>query len=787
MKRRTWLIGTGLVGGALAVGVGWLAQTVSRNRAYRLQLSGARSQDLSFGAWLAIGRDGRVTVAVPHQEMGQGIFTTIPMLVAEELGVSPQALSAIPAPLAPVYANVQVLVDALPFSAEDEGVLARSARQGAQLLGELAGVQATGGSTSIRNTWRAARTAGAAARQMLTQAASSAWGVPAARIELREGLLIHPDGRSAPIGQFVEAAAQLAPPEKPALKAASAFRLIGRGMPRLDTASKIDGQAVFGIDLQFEGMRYAAIRHCPVFGGRLSDARLPQGVVLPGEPQLVKGPDFIAVVATSWWLAEQAIARVHADWQVPGRSLQTAPSSSAVASELARTAQGLSASADFRDYEKSGDPQALLAAGAPEGGALLSADYQVPYLAHATMEPLNCTARVQDGRCEIWAGQQAPTLAKWLGGSLAGIPEKATTVQVPLLGGGFGRRAELDFVQQAVFIASRFPGVAVKTLWSREEDMRHDVYRPAAAARLQAVLGRDGAIRSLVAQVASPSVNRQFMQRLSPKLAASLPDKTNVEGLIHSPYALGERQIRHAQVDSPVPVGFWRSVGHSFNAFFIESFIDECAARARVDPYRYRCRLLDAQPLDSPLSGAARRARAVLDAVARASQWEQWEARAAQRGAGLPPPATDVVPGVRQGLGMAYAASFGSHVAQVVQVEVASDGVIRIPQVWVAVDCGLAMDPAIVKAQLAGAVIFGLTAALYGRIDVEKGSVVQGNFNDYRMLAMDDSPNVDVVIVDSGHAPGGIGEVGVPPAAPALVNAVFAATGDRRRTLPLAA
>ena len=758
--RRVFLIGASVVGGGLAVGAGFIANKLSNDRAFKLP---AADGAYSFGAWLTIDKNGKVTVAVPNQEMGQGIMTTIPMLVAEELDADPAQVSAVQAPVAAIYANPTMMLDGLPLRPDDHGMVANSVRWTLDKLLRALGVQATGGSTSTRNAWVSAREAGAAARLQLLTVAAARWNVAVTTLTVERGIVRDGKGKSASFAELVTDAAKLPLQAAPALKDASKFELIGTGMARTDVPAKTDGSAQFGIDVRLPGMKYAAIKHAPQFGGSVATAELsakPSGVLA-----LVNGGHFVAVIADNYWLAKTTLDGAKIQWQ-PGPNANV--SSASIFASYGAALDGKSEHALVREYETRGDGAVPLASASKR----IKAEYRVPFQAHATMEPLNCTVQIKDGACEVWVGNQAPTLVKWLAAGKAGVPSDKTTVHTPYLGGGFGRRAEADFIREAVEITKSANGAPVKTIWSREEDMQHDVYRPAVLSRFEAGLNDKGELVAWKNEIAGPSVMRQFTARIDPMYAGNMPDKTNAEGATFLPYDLPNLLVKHAQVEIPVPVGFWRSVGHSFNAFFVECFVDECAAAAGANPLQFRRQLLA-----GPRSGAragddamAKRILKVLDVLAESSGW-----------------ATPMKPvaGKRVGRGIAIAESFHSIVAQVAEVEVAASGEIRCTRVVAVVDCGTVVDPVIAKAQVASAVHFGLSAALYGSIDIEGGRVKQGNFSDFPVVTFATAPRVDVSFVNSGAALGGIGEVGTPPIAPAVANAVFAATGKRIRHLPL--
>ncbi len=756
--RRRLLIAAGAAGGALAIG-GWLFYR-ERDRLRRPAALAALAGEAVFNAWLKIASGGTVTVMIPRQEMGQGITTALPLLVAEELDCEVAALRFEQAPVDSVYANATLLADAVPFRPDDHGWFAETARLTQYRFAEILGVQATGGSSSVRDAWLVMRAAGAAARAMLLAAAAKRWGVAVADCRTEAGQVIDSgSGKRLAYGELAQEAGRLEPPSRVALKEPRQFRLLGRPQARLDVPAKSDGSARFGIDVRLPGMRYAAIAHCPVFGGRLKSldaerARRRPGVVAVIE--LASTPTSaaaVAIVADGWWRAKTALAALEIAWEGgPHAGLDSARQRA----EYAR----LLASGNARAYEEVGDVGAAFKGAA----TLVEAEHEVPYLAHAAMEPMNATALVKEGRCEIWAGTQAPTLVKWFAAKAAGLPSDAVTVHTPFLGGGFGRRAEMDVVVEAAAIAARLPGAPVQLLWSREEDIQHDVYRPLALSRLRCALDAQGRIAAWQHRIVGQSCTQGLTARLLPAAASDLlKDKTVAEGAYDLPYAMPNRLVEHVLASQPVPVGYWRSVGHSYNAFFVEAFMDEVARAAGRDPYEFRRAML---------AGAPRHLR-VLETAARKAGW----------GTPLEAPA-----GVRAGRGIALAESFHSIVAQVAEVEVGQGGALRVRRVVCAIDCGRALNPDTVAAQMESGIVFGLSAALHGAITLQGGRVEQSNFTDYNVVRMADCPAIEVEIVESGweHL-GGVGEPGTPPIAPAVANAVFAATGKPVRRLPLRA
>lgn len=742
MKRRGFLIAGGVLGGgALLVGYGLRAPS-AQERLGDAALFPAKEGEAALNAWVKIGRDGRVTVAMPRAEMGQGVHTALAQLLAEELDADWSSLQVQDVPVAKVYANSALLLNVLPLQPDAEGGLARFARGAAQRLGLLLHLQVTGGSSSVRDAFEPLRLAGATARALLLQAAAQRLKVDASQLRTEAGHVLH-GAQRIPYGELVEAAAQLPAPGEVYLKPRQGWKLIGKPMPRLDLPSKVDGTAVFGIDVRLPGMLYASLRQAPVGQGRIEAWDTSALLQRPGVKQaFVLDGRTAVVVAERWWQAESAL-RAHPPRMVAGAALDSA-----------QLLQQLQAALDdgkgfaFRD---DGDAEKTLAAAA----TTISADYRLPFLAHAALEPQNCTAQFKHGQLQIWAPTQVAALARWRAAAVADIKQEAVTVHTTYLGGGFGRRLETDVVEQATAIALRCEGAPVKLLWTREEDFTHDVYRPAALARFAAALGEDGLPTAWSNLVAGPSLTLDTMDRLLPAIAMDSPDKNQIEGAYELPYAIPNLLVRQRRVRLSVPVGSWRSVGHSVNAFGTECFLDELAEAARIDPLAYRERLLAGRP----------RHLQVLREAARLAGWS------------TPAPAG-------RARGIALHESFGSICAQVVEASLEGDAV-RVHRVSVALDAGTLVNPDTVRAQMEGSVIFALSAALYGGITLAQGAVQQQNFPQQPLLSLADTPAIEVLLVDSQEAPGGVGEPGVPPLAPALVNAVSRLRGRRVRELPL--
>ena len=743
-SRRRFLIAGVLLGGAAYFGYRFLSKRdrLAKPASFRLN-----EKELALNGWFKISPDNTVTVMVPRQEMGQGIYTALAMLVAEELDADWSKVTVEQAPIDKMYANITMLTDGLPFDANDKSYAAGIARRVGYSLGDTLGVQATGGSTSSRDAWESMRIAGASAREMMIAAAAKQWQVPASECVTASGVVSHQmSGKRASYGELAAAAAQLPPPVEPKLKDAKNYTLLGKSQRRLDIPAKVTGAAEFGLDVRVPDMVYAAIAQCPVFGGTLKSADDSKIKSMPGVKQIVSLPNAVAVIADSYWRAKTALAALPIVWD---ESANAALDSAAIANQFKRDME----SGKAGSYRNDGDAVAVLG----QATKVFEAQYQVPFLAHATMEPINCTARVANGGCEVWLSNQAPSLVQWVAGKTVGVETDKVVVHTPYLGGGFGRRAEMDVVVQAVTIAKILNGPAVKVVWSREEDMQHDMYRPAAISKFRAALDSEGKPTALWNRIVGPSVTLSFMERLVPWAASDMmQDKTNAEGVADMQYEIANLKVEHVLSRTPVPVGFWRSVGHSYNGFFKESFIDELAHYAGKDPYEFRRGLLQQHP----------RHRKVLETAAEKAGWGEPLGKGAGRG-------------------IALHESFHSIVAQVAEVVVGEDGEFRVTRVVCAIDCGPTINPDTIVAQMESGIIFGLSAAMFGEITIKNGRVEQGNFPSYEMVRLAEVPEIDVHIIDSTAAIGGVGEPGTPPIAPAVTNAIFAATGKRIRQLPI--
>ena len=750
------------LGGTAALVVGWGVMP-PRSRQGGADTMPVVSGQIGLNGWIRIGADdGHVILAMNRSEMGQGVHTALAMLVAEELDVSLAKVRLVQAGADTLYGNVAGFVAALPFHPADSepGHETRIVKTGQWLMAKVArelGINMTGGSSTVADAWDVLRLAAATARAQLLGAASLEWKQPVAELSVTNGVISHPSGMQGHYGLFAKAAAA-APPGEVTLKSPKAWTLIGTAAPRIDLQAKVDGSAQFGIDVRLPDQLYAVVRHAPALGGSYGAVDVDAAMKLPGVERVVRlgtyagSTDALAVVGRSYWHAKQGAQALQVEWRAPPVG---AVSSRAIDQALERSAREAAQAEGGFVFHRRGDVKTA----AKNAARQVQQIYRSPYLAHATMEPINCTARVADGRVEVWAPTQMPGTARAAAARAAGVSLDAVTVHVTYLGGGFGRRLDVDFVGQAVRIALETGGRPVQLVWPREEDITHDFYRPAAVAVMQASLDAQGLPIGLTITSAGDAITPRWFERGLPALAGPVdaPDKTTSEGLFDVPYGIPNQRIAHVATHSGVPVGFWRSVGHSHNAFFGECFIDELASEAQQDAVAYRLAMLK----DAP------RHAAVLRLAAEKAGWD-----------------TALPAGFARGV--ALHESFGSIVAQVVELALI-DGKPKLRRVICAADVGTVVNPMIVAQQMEGGVIFGLSAALYGRIDIVDSVVQQTNFPSYPVVTMIDAPRVETHLVPSTRPPTGVGEPGTPPIAPAVANAMFVLTGRRIRSLPLVA
>jgi isoquinoline 1-oxidoreductase subunit beta len=702
LSRRSFLATSAAIGGGLVLS---LSLPLDRSEA-------ASSEGLAPNAFIRIGSDGQVVLTMPYVEMGQGTYTSIPMLIAEELDVSLKQVRLEHAPPnEKLYAN------------------------------PLLGVQATGNSNAMRGAWKPLRQAGATARIMLVAAAATRWGVDPKSCRAQDGEVIHlPTGRRLKYGELATEAAKFPVPGDVTLKAPEEFKLIGTPAKRLDAPAKVNGTAVYGIDVRPPGVKIATLAQSPVFGGRVKSLDDSAAKAVKGVRQIVRLDDAVAVVADHMGAAKKGLAALKIEWDDgPHARLATEE----IARELDQATLRSGAVA-----QNIGDTDKAMSGAATKVEAL----YQVPFLAHATMEPMNCTVHFRKDGCEIWIGSQAMARVQAMVAKAADLPPEKVIVHNHLIGGGFGRRLEADGAVRAVEIAKHVDG-PVKVVWTREEDIQHDMYRPYWFDRISAGLDEQGRPVAWNNRFAGSSVIARW---LPPAFKDGLdPDST--EGAIELVYDLPNFHVEYVRVEPPgIPTAFWRSVGPSHNVFVTESFIDEMAAAAKQDAVAYRRALLDKSP----------RAKGVLDLAAEKAGWGQ----ALPKGSG-------------RGVSLQFV--FGSYLAQVAEVEVSKEGAVRIRRVVCAVDCGTVVNPDTVQAQIQSGIIFGATAALYGEITLKNGRVEQTNFDTYQMLRMNEAPVIEVHVVKSAEPPGGMGETGTSAIVPAIANAIFAATGKRLRKMPV--
>ena len=732
IARRAFLFGAVAVAGGAAFG--WWKYTTP----YDNPLSGILAREArTLNPYVIIDRDG-VTIIAPRAEMGQGIHTTLAALVAEEMDLRLDQVRVIHGPASHAYFNAAVLREGVPFAPTDQGWMAETMRDAMGVPAKFLGFQITGGSSSIPDAFDKMRMAGAAARAMILQAAATRLGVSVGELTTENGEVVAPLGTRIPYADLAIDAGSVELAEAPVLKAVSDWKLLGRTQVRVDMVPKVTGTAQYTIDLRLPGMLFATARTNPRQGGVMNgfDATAAEGMA--GVKKIVPLPGGVAVVATNSWLAIQAADAIVFDWGVAPY-----PASSAELSAQLDTAM----SADFVDavQRDEGDVDAALT------GEVFEARYAVPYLAHATMEPMNAAAWLADGKLTVWSGNQLPTQVRTVGAELTGLPPEAVTVETLLMGGGFGRRAEMDVIKQAITVAMAMEGTPVLLTWSREEDMTHDAYRPAAKAMVRASVA-DGVISAFDFHTVATSVVESQVGRLGYSVPG--PDSTIVQGAWEQPYGFANYRVTGYRAPAAVPVGSWRSVGASQNAFFHETAVDELAHLAGVDPLAFRL----AQLTDGP-------SRKVLEAVAEMCDWGRVPAGRAR--------------------GVAFCLSFGVPVAEVIEVMDTPDG-LRMTGAWAAVDVGRALDPGNIEAQVQGAMVYGLSAALRGEITFADGMAEQANFWDFEPLRLPQCPPITVRILENQPVLRGIGEPGLPPVAPALGNAIFALTGQRLRELPFA-
>ena len=730
IARRSFLIGSAAIAGGVAFG--WYA--------YRKPIANPllRGTAVALTPYVMIDASG-VTIITPRAEMGQGVHTTLAALVAEEMDLSLDQVRVHHGPASAAYYNAAVLEEGVPFAPTDHSWLADTMRAAMHVPARFLGFQITGGSSSIPDAYDKMREAGAMARAVLVKAAALRLGVTEADLQTKGGAVMAPDGTRLTYTELAVAAAQIDLPDTVVLKPRASWTQLGHSQPRTDMLGKVTGTAQYAGDVRLPGQLFATVRTNPGLGAAMTSHDATAALAMPGVKHVLAVDGGVAVVATSTWAAFQAADAIVFDWAAARYPANSVDQRSQVAASFAP---------DFQDSQSRDDGDVTEAL---KTGTAFSAEYSVPYLAHATMEPMVAVALVQEGKVDVWAGNQLPTQVLAEAAKITGLPPDRIDVHTTLMGGGFGRRAEMDFIRQALQVANQLRGTPVLLQWSRTEDMTHDAYRPMAMGRVNATV-LDGKVQAMDLQVACASVISSQVGRLGYSIPG--PDASIVQGAKDQPYTIPNYRVTGYRVPAGVPVGSWRSVGSSQNAFFHESAIDELAHLAGIDPVEFRLSQITHAP-----------SRKVIEAVAAMANW------------GTPLP-------TGRARGFAYALSFGVPVAEVIEVA-QTDAGIRMTNIWAAVDVGIALDPRIIEAQVQSGIIYGLSAAIRGEITFANGRVEQTNFGDYEPLRLRECPPIAVSILENGEKIRGIGEPGTPPAAPALANAIFALTGQRIRSLPL--
>jgi len=745
LSRRGFVLSGAAVGGGLIFGyLRWHLD--DGNAAAKFAAYGRPGAPLN--AWLKIDGTGEVTCAIHRAEMGQGVTTSLAMLLAEELDADWDRVRFEFAPVDRDYYNFGMLLNGRPLGDPEASLLAGTGTWAIRQVFHAMGMSMTLGSTSVIDAWDTLRSAGATARQMLIDAAARKWDVDPARLRTDRGYVIDDDAsRRIGYGDLAELAAKEQPRSKPVLRDPADYRLIGHNVPRLDTRMKVTGEAVFGIDVTHPGMLFATVVHSPVTGTRIKSfetngAEEMEGVVAIMPAGKPGGENAIAVVAQSTWQAMQAAGKISVVAESPEGPL-------GASDRVANLYLAALEAPDLVVFRDDGQAAAAL-----ESSAALTAEYELPFLAHACMEPMNCTARYSGDSLELWAPTQAHSIARDVAAEISGLDPGCVTVHTTFMGGGFGRRAEMDYVEQAVSVARRLEGRPVRLMWTREQDIRHDMFRPAAVCRIRGIADPGGGLRALDYRLATQSVVASYFGRTPTPRGGDADSDSSVVSAVNPPiYPTPNLRVSFAPIQSHIFAGYWRSVSYSWNTFFIESFIDELAVANETNPLEFRRQALRAQP----------RHFRVLDAVAARVEYRDG-----------------------RGWGFAIDESHGTVVAHAIEVAARDGRFDRVTRVICAIDCGPVVHPDNVVAQMESAIIDGLSAALYGRIDIRLGIVVQGNFDTLGQVRMGGTPPIEVRLLQSKEQrPGGVGEPGLPGVAPALVNAIFAATGERIRRLPV--
>jgi isoquinoline 1-oxidoreductase beta subunit len=664
-------------------------------------------KQITANAWLRIGTDGSITVLCDRSEMGQGVYTALPTLIAEELGVAPSGIKVEFAPPGKEYVNA------------------------------LLGAQVTGGSTSVRDAWEKLRMAGAEARTRLIAAAAKEWGAPPQSCSVADGYVVFTSRRKS-FGELAEAAAALPKPENVQLKGRNEWKYIGKPQQRLDTPSKVDGSAQFGIDVRLPGMLYAALAQPPELGASVKSFKADAAQGMPGVRQVLQTSSGVAVIADSWWQARQARDALQIEW-APGANAKMTNASITAGLKSAASGKG-------KEVRKDGDVEQAL-----KSGRRFEQTYELPLLAHATLEPQNCTAEFRDDGCHVYVPTQVQQFAQGAAAQASGLPPEKVFVHTTFLGGGFGRRLESDFIPAAVECAKAV-NKPVKVLWTREDDMTHDKYRPPARNTLSATFDSNKKLNAVKIHLVAPSITSRWAPAA---VANGAVDPFAVEAAHNFPYDVPNVYVDYLQHEIGIDVGYWRSVSHALNCFAVESFMDELAYEAGADPYEFRRNMLDKQA----------RWQMVVDTAAKKAGWGHAPSGHFH--------------------GIAAMSGYDSYLAQVAEISLQGNQ-LKVHRIVCAIDCGQMVNPGIVEAQAEGSIVFGLTAALFSEINIAGGRVKEQNFDDYRMLRINETPQIEVYVVNSTEKPGGMGEPAVALVAPAVCNAIFAATRKRLRALPIA-
>ena len=741
ITRRTFLVASAAIAGGVVFGTYKYKQALPNPL---LNSDGAGEPDFaSLNPYVKIDQDG-VTVITPRAEMGQGIHSTLAMMVAEEMDLDWKTIKTEHGPASNTY-YVGIMLEALAGHQYDHGTMATQIRSLSHIPAKFLGLQITGGSQSTADGFIKMRSAGASARLALTLAAAQEWGVNATTLKTEDGHVINPaNGEKLAYTELAVKAAAIEAPSDPPLRDPSQWRYIGKSVARIDIPSKVNGTAEFAIDIKQEDMLHATVKMSPRFGAGIKSSDTSKAEAMAGVEKVIKlDNNGFAVIANNTWRAFKAADAIEVEWDTASYPADTAGIMKAYEDSFNTEPNGT--------FDEKGDVELIFA---DAGENLVEAEYRVPHLAHSTMEPMTAVAQVKDGRVDIWTGAQSPTGARDAVMAASGLEASNVHIHTTYLGGGFGRRSETDFAVGAYKIAAQTGGKPVKLTWSREEDMRHDFYRPAAIARFKAVMG-DKKPLALDAQIASPSIMLSMSKRAP--FPAMGPDPLIAEGTAGQPDDIENVRIRTYAPELDIPVGFWRSVGASYNGFLHESFMDELAESENIDPIAMRLEMFgDLAPPGNKV-------------VEKVAEMANWKGRKGENGVGR---------------GFAYTLSFGAHTAQIIDVSMTDRGV-KIDKVYCAVDVGVAIDPRNIEAQIQSGIIYGLTSAMSGEITFEDGMVVQSNYHDSPAMRIHQAPEIEVAILENNPKIAGVGEPGTPPSIPALANAIYAATGKRIRELPM--